>query len=187
MNSTPGEAPVPGAHAPATDQREVQTVSEPETTWLTQGAYDRLKQELQELIANRPIIAEDIGNRREEGDLRENQAYQAAREDQGKQEARIRQLQHLLNHARVGVPPQDRGVASPGMMLTVRYEDEGETESFLLASRAAGTEGPIEVYSPESPLGRALLGAREGETREYEVPSGDSMHVTLLKAEPYQT
>jgi transcription elongation factor GreA len=162
----------------------VVTVTESATTWLTRDAYDRLKHELDGLIAQRPALAEEINAKREEGDLRENQAYLAAREEQAKVETRIRQLQRLLRSAKVGEIPRQGGVAEPGMVLTVRYEDD-ETESFLLASRAAA-HGDTEVYSPESPIGHALLGAREGETREYELPSGDRMHVTLIKAEPYR-
>src|SRR5690606_41692079 len=66
------------------------------TTWLSQDAYDRLQAELNELIANRPVLAAEINARREEGDLRENGGYHAAREEQGKQEARIRYLEELL-------------------------------------------------------------------------------------------
>jgi transcription elongation factor GreA len=164
----------------------VVTVGEASVTWLTQEAYDRLKQELDFLIANRPVIAAEINARREEGDLRENGGYQAAREEQGRQEARIRQLQELLHTAKVGEPPDEEGVAAPGMVLTVRYENEDETETFLLATREEGSHGELEVYSPSSPLGAALLGAKEGETREYNLPNGGSMKVTLVRAEPFR-
>ncbi|WP_157494704.1 transcription elongation factor GreA [Kutzneria sp. 744] len=161
------------------------TVSETQVTWLTQESYDRLKHELDELIANRPVIAAEINARREEGDLRENGGYHAAREEQGKQEGRIRQLQELLRAAKVGEAPKNDGIAEPGKVLTVRYEGDSDTEQFLLATREEGAEGPLEVFSPASPLGRALLGAKEGETRQYELPNGKSMKVTLVKAVPY--
>lgn len=161
-------------------------VSETQVTWLTQEAYDRLKHELDELVANRPAMAAEINARREEGDLRENGGYQAAREEQGRQEARIRQLQELLHSAKVGQAPEDDGVAAPGMVLTIRYDDESETETFLLATREEGSHGQLEVYSPHSPLGEALLGAREGETRKYTLPNGGTMKVTLIKARPYR-
>jgi transcription elongation factor GreA len=164
----------------------VVAVSETQVTWLTQESYDRLKQELDELVANRPAMAAEINARREEGDLRENGGYQAAREEQGRQEARIRQLQELLHNAKVGQAPEDDGVAAPGMVLTIRYDDDDETETFLLATREEGSHGELEVYSPNSPLGEALLGAREGETRQYTLPNGGSMKVTLIKAQPYQ-
>ena len=77
-------------------------------TWLSQDAHDRLQAELDELIANRPVIAAEINARREEGDLRENGGYHAAREEQGKPEGRIRYLQELLRTAQVGEAPERR-------------------------------------------------------------------------------
>jgi len=161
------------------------TVGETQVTWLTQDAYNRLKQELDELIENRQVIAAKINASREEGDLKENGGYHAAREEQGQAEARIRHLQELLRSAKVGEAPANDGLAEPGKILTVRYEGDEEKENFLLATREEGAEGDLEVYSPDSPLGRALLGAKEGETREYELPNGTTQKVTLLKAVPY--
>ncbi|APU12882.1 MULTISPECIES: transcription elongation factor GreA [Actinoalloteichus] len=160
-------------------------MSDTQVTWLTQDSFDRLKQELDDLIASRPVISEKINAAREEGDLKENGGYHAAREEQGQLEARIRQLQELLRVAKVGETPTESGVAQPGMILTVRYEDDEDTETFLLATREEGGEGNLEVYSPSSPLGQALLDAKEGETREYELPNGGTMKVTLVKAVPY--
>jgi transcription elongation factor GreA len=168
-----------------THDKELVTVSDAKVTWLTQDAYDRLKKELDELIANRPVIAAKINASREEGDLRENGGYHAAREEQGQAEARIRHLQELLRNAKVGEAPPNDGIAEPGMVLTVRYEGDDEVEEFLLATREEGANGDLEVYSPESPLGKALLGASEGESREYELPNGRKQKVTLLKAVPY--
>lgn len=162
-------------------------MSDTKVTWLTQDAYARLKHELDELIENRPVIAAKINDSREEGDLKENGGYHAAREEQGQQEARIRHLQELLRTAKVGDAPPDDGVAEPGMVLTVRYEGDDEDEVFLLATREQGAEGDIEIYSPDSPLGQALLGATENETREYELPNGKTQKVTLKKAVPYHS
>ncbi|MGB3894874.1 transcription elongation factor GreA [Mycolicibacter sinensis] len=158
-------------------------------TWLTQESHDRLKDELDQLIANRPVIAAEINDRREEGDLRENGGYHAAREEQGQQEARIRQLQDLLSTAKVGEAPTQSGVALPGSVVTVFYDgDKSDTETFLIATRQEGiSEDKLEVYSPNSPLGHALLGAKEGEERSYTVPSGKTVKVTLVSAEPYQS
>jgi transcription elongation factor GreA len=161
------------------------TVSDTKVTWLTQEAYDRLKHELDELIENRPVIAAKINDSREEGDLKENGGYHAAREEQGQQEARIRHLQELLRSAKVGEAPANDGVAEPGKVLTVRYEGDDEDEKFLLATREEGAEGDLDVYSPDSPLGKALLGAKEGEACEYELPNGHIQKVTLVKAVPY--
>lgn len=161
------------------------TVSDSKVTWLTQDAYDRLKHELDELIENRPVIAAKINDSREEGDLKENGGYHAAREEQGQQEARIRHLQELLRTAKVGEAPTKSGVAEPGMVLTVRYEGDDDEEEFLLATREEGASGPMEVYSPDSPLGKALLGSKEGESCEYLLPNGKTQKVTLVKAVPY--
>lgn len=161
-------------------------MSDTQVTWLTQEAFDRLKHELDELIENRPVIAARINDSREEGDLKENGGYHAAREEQGQAEARIRHLQELLRSAKVGEPPANDGIAEPGKVLTVKYDGDDEEEKFLLATREEGAEGELDVYSPESPLGRALLGAKEGEAREYDLPNGSKQKVTLLKAVPYK-
>jgi transcription elongation factor GreA len=157
--------------------------------WLTQESYDRLKAELDQLIANRPIIAAEINDRREEGDLRENGGYHAARDQQGQEEARIRQLQELLNTAKVGEAPKQSGVALPGSVVKVYYDgDESDSETFLIATRQEIiSDGKLEVYSPNSPLGSALLNAKVGDTRSYNVPSGKSVNVTLVSAEPYHS
>jgi transcription elongation factor GreA len=154
-------------------------------TWLSQDAYDRLKAELDELIANRPVIAAEINARREEGDLRENGGYHAAREEQGKQEARIRQIQELLRTARVGEAPASDRVA-PGMVVTIHFDDDSEdTETFLLGSREIAATTDLTVYSPESALGKAILGARAGQTVTYTAPSGADIKVTVVSFHPY--
>jgi transcription elongation factor GreA len=163
------------------------TVSDTQVTWLTQDAYNRLKAELDELVENRPVIAAKINDSREEGDLKENGGYHAAREEQGQQEARIRHLQELLRNAKVGEAPANDGLAEPGKVLTVKYDGDDDTEKFLLATREEGAEGELEVYSPESPIGKALLGAKEGDTRSYELPNGNTQKVTLVKAVPFSS
>ena len=162
-------------------------MTDTQVTWLTEEAFERLKAELDQLIANRPVIAAEINDRREEGDLRENGGYHAARDEQGQQEARIRQLQDLLSLAKVGEAPKKSGVALPGSVVTVYYDDDqNDTETFLIATRQEGvTDGKLEVYSPNSPLGHALIDAKVGEDRSYTVPSGATVKVTLVKAEPY--
>jgi len=156
-------------------------------TWLTQEAYDRLKAELEHLQGpGRTEIAKKIEAAREEGDLRENGGYHAAKEEQGKQEARILQLRHLLENAQVGTAPSVSGVAAPGMVVKVAFDgDDDDTLEFLLGSREdAGAA--IEVYSPQSPLGSSINGRKVGDTSEYELPNGKTMAVKLLAAEPYQ-
>jgi transcription elongation factor GreA len=153
-------------------------------TWLTQEAYDRLKAELEYLQGPaRTEIAKKIELAREEGDLRENGGYHAAKEEQGKQEARLRQLVALLENAKVGEAPADTGVAGPGMVVTVRFDDDDEM-TFLLGSREDDASG-LDVYSPQSPLGDAINGKRVGQKASYELPNGRSMGVTVVKAKPY--
>ncbi|MEP6598945.1 MAG: transcription elongation factor GreA [Actinomycetota bacterium] len=154
-------------------------------TWLTQDAYDRLSKELEELIAHRPVIAKEINNRREEGDLRENGGYHAAREEQGKQESRILQLRQLLREAHVGEAPTSDGTAGPGMVVTVRFEGDEGSETFLIGSREEAATADIEVYSAASPLGKALTGAHEGDTVSYQTPTGKILQVTVVTARPF--
>jgi transcription elongation factor GreA len=154
-------------------------------TWLTQEAYDRLKSELDHLAGpGRVEIAKRIEAAREEGDLRENGGYHAAKEEQGKREARIRQLQHILENARVGEPPRTDGVVGPGMTVTIRFGGDDEEVTFLLASREE-TGAPIDVYSPRSPLGSAIDGKKVGDTATYTLPNGRAATVEILEAVPY--
>ena len=154
-------------------------------TWLTQEAYDRLKSELDHLSGpGRVEIAAKIEMAREEGDLRENGGYHAAKEEQGKIEARINQLQYILSTARVGEPPRTEGVVGPGMTVTVRFERDDEEVVFLLASREE-SGAPIDVYSPKSPLGAAISGKKVGEKATYSLPNGRSATVEILEAVPY--
>lgn len=155
-------------------------------TWLTQEAYNKLKEELAYLTGPaRTEIAAKIAAAREEGDLRENGGYHAAKEEQGKQELRVRQLTQLLETAKVGAPPAD-GVVAPGMIVTVAFDgDEDDTLTFLLASREYASS-EIETYSPQSPLGAGVLGHKVGDTAEYELPNGKTASVKILSAEPYK-
>ncbi len=154
------------------------------TSFLTQEAYDRLKAELQQLSGpGRTEIAKKIEAAREEGDLKENGGYHAAKEEQGKMEARIRQLTQLLDNAKIGEAPQDTGVVSPGMVVTV--EMFGDEETFLLGSREIGEGADLQVFSEQSPLGSAILGHAVGETASYEAPNGKMIEVTVVSAKPY--
>jgi transcription elongation factor GreA len=152
--------------------------------WLTQEAHDRLKEELDFLSGEgRTEMARRIGQAREEGDLRENGGYHAAKEEQGKREARIRQLQQLLESAQVGEPPAaEAGVVAPGMIVTAKVA--GEQMRFLVGSREVAGDG-IEVYSEKSPLGEAILGRRKGESASYQAPNGKSIAVEIVDTEPF--
>jgi len=156
------------------------TGSDAPATWLSQDAHDRLQAELEQLIARRPEIATEINARRQEGDLRENGGYHAAREEQGKMEARIRYLRELLRTARVGEAPSAEQVA-PGTVVTIKFlgGDDDDTETFLLGSREIAATTDLTVYSPESAIGQALLGAHAGDTVTYAAPNGAQIKVTV--------
>ncbi|ARP72004.1 transcription elongation factor GreA [Streptomyces pluripotens] len=155
-------------------------------TWLTQEAYNKLKDELEYLTGPaRTEIAAKIAAAREEGDLRENGGYHAAKEEQGKQELRVRQLTQLLESAKVGEAPAADGAVAPGMVVTIAFDgDEDDTLTFLLASREYASSD-IETYSPQSPLGAGVIGHKIGEDAEYELPNGKKASVRILKAKPY--
>ncbi|GAA2577380.1 transcription elongation factor GreA [Streptomyces tubercidicus] len=155
-------------------------------TWLTQEAYDQLKAELEHLSGPaRAEITEKIAAAREEGDLKENAGYHAAKEEQGKQELRVRQLTQLLQTAKVGEAPAATGVVAPGMVVTIAFDgDPDDTLSFLLASREYASSD-IETYSPQSPLGTGVNGKKVGTEAEYELPNGKTATVKILDAKPY--
>lgn len=155
-------------------------------TWLTQAAYDQLKAELDYLSGPaRTEIAMKIAAAREEGDLRENGGYHAAKEEQGKQELRVRQLTQLLENAKVGTAPAAEGVVAPGTLVTIAFDgDEDDTLEFLLASREYASSD-FETYSPQSPLGSGVLGKKVGEDAEYELPNGKKAAVKILAVKPF--
>jgi len=153
--------------------------------WLTQEAHDRLKAELDELVAGRPAMAAEINARREEGDLKENGGYHAAKDEQGKQEARIRQLTDLLRKAQVGEPPTSADSAVTGTVITIRFAGDDDTEKFLLGSREIAGTTELTVYSPESALGSAILGAKPGATVTYQAPNGRDITVEVVGIEPF--
>lgn len=140
--------------------------------WLTRQAHDQLRSELAGLLA-----ADATGDS-ESADPDDRVTARHRRL------TRIAHIRDLLSHAVFGEDPPDDGIAEPGMVLTVRYDEAGETETFLLGNRDAA-HGELEVYSPDSPLGAALTGARRGEQRAYRVPNGAEIRVTLLEAVPY--
>ena len=161
------------------------TGGEQSSIWLSQDAYDRLRAELDELIANRPAVAAEINARREEGDLRENGGYHAAREEQSKQEGRILYLKEFLRKAHVGEASSSTAIA-PGTVVTIQFDDdEDDTQTFLLGSREIASTTELTVYSPESALGQAILGAKRGDTVTYTAPSGSEIKVKVLSFEPF--
>ncbi|MGH9182595.1 MAG: transcription elongation factor GreA [Acidimicrobiales bacterium] len=151
---------------------------------LSRAAYERLHAELEALTTEgRVEIARKIEAARALGDLTENGDYQAAKEEQGKMEARIRQVRGMLKDA-VVVDEQAGGDAvTVGSVVTLRFDEDGDqTERFLVGS-IEERHHDLEVISPGSPLGQALLGAAAGETRSYEV-NGTSLDVGIVSIEP---
>jgi transcription elongation factor GreA len=150
-----------------------------EASWLTQEAYDRLEKELSTLInVGRGDIAKRIQEAREEGDLKENGGYHAAKEEQGKIEARINRIEQILSTAQVGDAPKAHGVVEQGLVITVNLN--GSEKKFLLGS-AEISDDSVEVYSPDSPIGSAILGKKVGDDLEVFLPNGKAIKVKILK------
>ena len=155
----------------------------PAASYLTQEAFDRLKGELTQLSGEgRTDIAKKIEAARDEGDLKENGGYHAAKEEQGKMEARIRQLTQLLDNVTVGHAPPDDGIVEPGMVVTVELLDEELT--FLLGNREIAGNSDLEVYSEKSPLGKAILDLKAGDVTSFRDPKGNEIKVKVLDAKP---
>lgn len=157
-------------------------MSDAQQVWLTQDGYERLKDELRRLIRERS--GETPADGRPAAREGTDEDMLVARRER---EQRIRKLQLMLQDPIVGEAPPDDGIAEPGMVVTVAFADSGDVERFLLAEREQESDPDIEVCSPGSPLGRALLGAREGERRQYLLPDGRPMTVTVERAVPYDS
>ncbi|MBL0888198.1 transcription elongation factor GreA [Myceligenerans indicum] len=152
-------------------------------TWLTQDAYDRLQAELERLSGPyRAEITERIAAARDEGDLKENGGYHAAREEQAKNEARIKELTEKLRTVQVGQPSDD-GSVQPGMVVTVSIF--GDSETFLLGSREMAGDTDMDVFSPTSPLGAAIVEKKVGDKTSYEAPTGKTIEVEITDAKPF--
>jgi transcription elongation factor GreA len=142
-----------------------------DTVWLSQSAYDRLSGELEQLkTTGRAEASAAIEVARAHGDLRENAEYHSAKEEQGKMEARIRQLEEMLRDAKVGEAPSGDAVAA-GMVVTT-VDTDGDEDSFLIGSREDRPQG-LSVVSAQSPLGKALMGHKIGDSVTYAAPAGE--------------
>lgn len=141
-----------------------------DTVWLSQSAYDQLQAELDHLkTTGREEAAQAIKAARAHGDLRENAEYDTAKEEQAKMEARIRQLEDMLQRAQVGSASTGDVVGGGSVVTTI--DEDGDEETYLIGSREDRTTG-LTVVSADSPLGRALIGARVGEEVSYQAPAG---------------
>jgi len=166
--------------------------TEQQVIWLTQEAYQKLTDELDHLSGpGRAEVTAKIAQARDEGDLRENGGYHAAREEQGQQEARIRQLADMLRRAQVGEAPANTDEVAPGTQVTIAFDgDESDTDTFVLGSRELlGLDASVDVnvYSPQSPLGAAILGKKKGDAVSYFAPNGKSINVTVMTVDAYRS
>ncbi|MDR2508882.1 MAG: transcription elongation factor GreA [Candidatus Ancillula sp.] len=160
-----------------------------EVEYLSQAAFDKLSNELKERsTTRRDDIVKRIAQARDEGDLKENGGYHAARDEQGKNEARIKELEYRLENAEIGTPTdanQD-GVleVSPGMLIEAKLSTSSEVLKFILGSRENAEPG-IDAFSPSAPLGAAIMGAQAGDTRSYKAPTGQEIEVNIISVTPY--
>jgi transcription elongation factor GreA len=145
-------------------------------TYLSQEAYDRLRAELDSLkTEGRERISAEIEAARAHGDLRENAEYHTAKDEQGRMEARIRQIEVLLRDARIG-EPEDTDVVRPGLLVVL--DVDGDEETYLLGSREDHHD-ELEILSADSPMGKAVTGAGVGDTVAFQTPTGASIEVTV--------
>ena len=153
------------------------------TTQLSRAAFERLQAEFHDLTTRGRIeVAQKIEAARLMGDLSENGDYHAAKDEQGHMEGRIRQLEHVIETAEI-IEVSDEGIVSAGSIVTIVYEgdDDSMAERYLVGHMEEKV-GDLDVMSPQSPLGAALLGATEGTWVEYEAPTG-RLRVRVIKVE----
>ena len=152
-------------------------------TLLTPEARAKLQEEYDHLTTSGRIYMEErIAEARSHGDLRENADYDAAKNEQGLMEARIRQLRHVLDNSEI-METRATGAVEVGTIATV-VDDDGDEMEFFVAPAENKVPGVL-LASPDSPLGAALLGARPGDTVTYQAPGGTfSYEVTGVR--PYE-
>lgn len=159
-------------------------MAEEKTILLTQEAYNKLKDELAHREGEyRDEITERIATARAEGDLSENGGYQAAREEQGKNEGRINELTVKLRNAKILKAPA-AGTVGNGSIVTLQLA--GNDVVYVLGSRDIAVATKYDVISPESPIGSAIMGAKTGDTVSYHAPNGREITVTVKDAQPLQ-
>jgi transcription elongation factor GreA len=155
-----------------------------EPTWLTQEAHDRLASELQYLLTvARQEISKKIQDAREEGDLKENGGYHAAKEEQGKIEARAARLESILANSIVGQAPESNGIVAQGMV--VKLDMNGSEMEFLLGSAEIAEGSDLDVYSPDSPIGQAILGSKIGDAVKFFAPNGKEREIKILEVRSF--
>lgn len=151
---------------------------------LTQDAYDKLKEELAYREGQyRDEITKRIAAARAEGDLSENGGYQAAREEQSKNEGRINELTVKLRNAKIVEAPK-AGIVGNGSLVTI--ELAGNEMTYVLGSRDMASVTEYDVLSEESPIGKAIMGAKAGDVVSYQAPNGRTISVTVKEAKPLE-
>lgn len=158
-----------------------------ETIWMSAAALEALQAELEQLSGPvRAEIVERIAAARDEGDLKENGGYHAAKDEQGKLEARIRQIQEIVRLADTSEIADDH-VVTPGKLVDTDPKFTDDDGPFLLAVRTIDTAYPedVNIISPQSPFGASLLGANEGDVVEFNAPNGKTIKVTVTAVKPY--
>lgn len=151
---------------------------------LTQDAYDKLKDELAYREGQyRDEITKRIAAARAEGDLSENGGYQAAREEQSKNEGRVNELTVKLRNAKIVEAPK-AGIVGNGSLVTI--ELAGNEMTYVLGARDMASVTKYDVLSEESPIGKAIMGAKAGDTVSYQAPNGRTISVTVKDAKPLE-
>jgi transcription elongation factor GreA len=154
------------------------------TSVLTRDAFERLRSELERLkTEGRERIADRLQRAREHGDIRENAEYDAAKNEQGLMEARIRQLEAMLKDPDIVESPAAANRAGPGVLVTVRPDEDEEEETYLLAASKEERLDGVRTVTADSPLGSALLGRGVGERVSYEAPGG-TFGCRIVRLEP---
>lgn len=153
----------------------------PDTHHLSRTAFDRLRTEYEDLTTRgRVEIARKIEAAREMGDLSENGDYHAAKEEQGKMEARIRHIEALIRDAEIVDSNGTSEEIVAGSVVEIRYEGDEDTERYLIGS-IEEKHADLDVMSPGSPLGQALLGAKAGDVVDFVNPSGRTIKVEIVQ------
>jgi transcription elongation factor GreA len=154
-----------------------------QTHHLSPAAYDRLKAEYEDLTTRgRVEIARKIEAARELGDLSENGDYHAAKEEQGKMEGRIRQLAYLVENAEIVEAESNGSHVSHGSVVGIRYEGDDDIERYLVGS-IEERHDDLDVISPSSPLGEALIGAGRGDKVSFTAPTGAELSVEVVSVD----
>jgi len=169
---------------PELAERPERKAGQEPTATLTVSAYERLREELEDLrTRGREEMSERLKHARELGDIRENAEYDAAKNEQGLMEARIRTLEHMLRDPEIIEAPVDADAVRTGMVVTVVAEGDDDEETYLLADSAEERTSGARTVTTSSPLGKALVGAKVNEQVVYEAPGG-SFRYTIVGFKP---